>query len=255
MSELQNRVVPLIVEYDTFWTRYFYRLSKLQEKHEKRQALAQRAQGSQREDEEDIGWGDEEEEAEEEKEDEGRKAGQGAGQAHSAAQPCEGASECHGGADGRAAAGTEHEASEAADTAVGSPAAVTAVQAAPASPPVQEDSVPGAETAHGDGACASSDTGLKPSSGPSPKSESTSGEWCVLQSPKEVATAEEGEGPEPAAEDKAPLQGSGEQWEAGSGPAAAPRDDEDPEAFPELDVKNAAEEEDDDFDEDWGSSL
>lgn len=30
MSELQNRIVPLIVEHDVFWTRYFYRLAKLQ---------------------------------------------------------------------------------------------------------------------------------------------------------------------------------------------------------------------------------
>lgn len=25
MSELQNRIVPLLVEYEDFWTRYFYR--------------------------------------------------------------------------------------------------------------------------------------------------------------------------------------------------------------------------------------
>ena len=24
MAELQSRIVPLIVQYDTFWTRYFY---------------------------------------------------------------------------------------------------------------------------------------------------------------------------------------------------------------------------------------
>lgn len=25
MGELQQRIVPILVEYDTFWTRYFYR--------------------------------------------------------------------------------------------------------------------------------------------------------------------------------------------------------------------------------------
>lgn len=29
----QARIVPLIVEYDAFWTRYFYRLHKLEQKH------------------------------------------------------------------------------------------------------------------------------------------------------------------------------------------------------------------------------
>jgi BSD domain len=36
MAELQSRIVPLIVEYDVFWTRYFYRLHKLTQKHEQR---------------------------------------------------------------------------------------------------------------------------------------------------------------------------------------------------------------------------
>ena len=29
MSELQMRIVPLVVDRETFWTMYFYRLSKL----------------------------------------------------------------------------------------------------------------------------------------------------------------------------------------------------------------------------------
>lgn len=33
MSELQARLVPMVVEYDIFWTRYFYRVHKLEEKH------------------------------------------------------------------------------------------------------------------------------------------------------------------------------------------------------------------------------
>jgi hypothetical protein len=36
--------VPLIVEYDAFWTRYFYRLHKLEQKHQQFLQLAQRAQ-------------------------------------------------------------------------------------------------------------------------------------------------------------------------------------------------------------------
>ena len=44
MAELQSRIVPLIVEYGVFWTRYFYRLHGLQLKHQQRQQLAQRAQ-------------------------------------------------------------------------------------------------------------------------------------------------------------------------------------------------------------------
>jgi hypothetical protein len=41
---VQARIVPLIVEYDAFWTRYFYRLHRLEQKHQAFQALAQRAQ-------------------------------------------------------------------------------------------------------------------------------------------------------------------------------------------------------------------
>lgn len=36
--------MPLIVEYDAFWTRYFYRLHKLEQKHQQFLQLAQRAQ-------------------------------------------------------------------------------------------------------------------------------------------------------------------------------------------------------------------
>ena len=40
MAELQSRIVPLIVEHDTFWRRYFYRLHLLQEAHTRRTRLA-----------------------------------------------------------------------------------------------------------------------------------------------------------------------------------------------------------------------
>ena len=43
MAELQQRIVPLIVEHATFWRRYFYRLHLLKEMHAQRALLAARA--------------------------------------------------------------------------------------------------------------------------------------------------------------------------------------------------------------------
>ncbi|GLI61700.1 hypothetical protein VaNZ11_004178 [Volvox africanus] len=60
MTELQSRLVPIIVEYDDFWHRYFYRLHKLQQKEEQRQQLTQRAKTLQ-EDDVPLGWGDDDE--------------------------------------------------------------------------------------------------------------------------------------------------------------------------------------------------
>ncbi|GAB4814735.1 hypothetical protein N2152v2_001781 [Parachlorella kessleri] len=59
MAELQARIVPLIVEYDAFWTRYFYRLHKLQQKHEQFVQLTQRA--NQQDEEVELGWGSDDE--------------------------------------------------------------------------------------------------------------------------------------------------------------------------------------------------
>lgn len=56
MAELQSRIVPLIVEYDDFWTRYFYRLHKLQAKHQQRAQVVQRAM---QQEEETVAWDDE----------------------------------------------------------------------------------------------------------------------------------------------------------------------------------------------------
>ncbi|GBG74532.1 hypothetical protein CBR_g18942 [Chara braunii] len=53
MQELQSRIVPLIVEYDTFWTRYFYRLHKLQQAEDARADLVKRATTN---DEEELSW-------------------------------------------------------------------------------------------------------------------------------------------------------------------------------------------------------
>lgn len=62
MAELQSRIVPVIVEREDFWTRYFYRFHKLQQKEEQRQQLAQRAKALQDDNEEDLAWDDDEEE-------------------------------------------------------------------------------------------------------------------------------------------------------------------------------------------------
>lgn len=52
MLPLQARIVPLIVEYDAFWTRYFYRLHRLEQKHAQFQQLTQRTLAAQAEEEE-----------------------------------------------------------------------------------------------------------------------------------------------------------------------------------------------------------
>eukprot|EP00897_Mesotaenium_endlicherianum_P010019 jgi/Mesen1/9045/ME000057S08467 len=53
MQELQSRIVPLIVEYDIFWTRYFYRLHKLQQAEDARADLVKRAATTE---EEELSW-------------------------------------------------------------------------------------------------------------------------------------------------------------------------------------------------------
>ncbi|XP_024390651.1 uncharacterized protein [Physcomitrium patens] len=64
MKELQNQIVPSQVEYDTFWTRYFYRLNKLQQIENARVNLVKRATDG--EEDEDLSWDvDEEKEIEE----------------------------------------------------------------------------------------------------------------------------------------------------------------------------------------------
>ena len=67
MSELQARIVPVVVDYESFWTRYYYRLHKLEERHAKVTALAMRAEAGVNEDE--VGWDmDDDDDEEEEKE-------------------------------------------------------------------------------------------------------------------------------------------------------------------------------------------
>ncbi|KAL3158911.1 hypothetical protein ABBQ32_011625 [Trebouxia sp. C0010 RCD-2024] len=56
MAELQARIVPVIVEYDAFWTRYFYRLHLLEARHLQRLEVAQRVSRVQQEEE--LGWDD-----------------------------------------------------------------------------------------------------------------------------------------------------------------------------------------------------
>eukprot|EP01024_Parvocaulis_polyphysoides_P007986 TRINITY_DN1234_c0_g2_i1.p1 TRINITY_DN1234_c0_g2~~TRINITY_DN1234_c0_g2_i1.p1 ORF type:complete len:473 (-),score=102.27 TRINITY_DN1234_c0_g2_i1:543-1961(-) len=55
MGELQQRIVPLIVDHDTFWTRYFYRLQQLQDKHAQRVALTSKEV---KVEEEEVSWDD-----------------------------------------------------------------------------------------------------------------------------------------------------------------------------------------------------
>lgn len=54
MSELQSRIVPVVVNYDTFWTRYYYRLHKLEDKHAKVAALKERT--AQRLESKELAW-------------------------------------------------------------------------------------------------------------------------------------------------------------------------------------------------------
>ncbi|KAJ9523234.1 hypothetical protein QJQ45_024023 [Haematococcus lacustris] len=56
MAELHSRIVPVIVEAEVFWARYFYRLHKLHVKEEARQQLTQRAKA--RQEEEEVAWDD-----------------------------------------------------------------------------------------------------------------------------------------------------------------------------------------------------
>lgn len=53
MQELQSRIVPVIVEHETFWTRYFYRLHKLQQAEDARADLVKRAANTE---EEELSW-------------------------------------------------------------------------------------------------------------------------------------------------------------------------------------------------------
>uniref|UniRef100_A0A0D6R2W4 BSD domain-containing protein n=1 Tax=Araucaria cunninghamii TaxID=56994 RepID=A0A0D6R2W4_ARACU len=64
MEEIKSRLVPNFVDYETFWTRHFYRLHKLKQAEEARADLVKRAIISQEEDE-DLSWEvDDEEETE-----------------------------------------------------------------------------------------------------------------------------------------------------------------------------------------------
>eukprot|EP00236_Picocystis_salinarum_P005575 CAMPEP_0113926320 /NCGR_PEP_ID=MMETSP1159-20121227/3693_1 /TAXON_ID=88271 /ORGANISM="Picocystis salinarum" /LENGTH=382 /DNA_ID=CAMNT_0000926707 /DNA_START=11 /DNA_END=1159 /DNA_ORIENTATION=- /assembly_acc=CAM_ASM_000767 len=45
MNELQSRIVPVIVDYDEFWTHYFYKVHKLKEEFEKKSQAKQEEAG------------------------------------------------------------------------------------------------------------------------------------------------------------------------------------------------------------------
>ncbi|CAK9229176.1 unnamed protein product [Sphagnum troendelagicum] len=63
MQELQNQIVPLVVDYDMFWTRYFFRLHKLQQVENAHANLVKRATVIE---DEDLSWDVEEDKEEEE---------------------------------------------------------------------------------------------------------------------------------------------------------------------------------------------
>jgi len=152
MQELQSRIVPLIVDQDTFWTRYFYRLSKLQQQHDQRTLLVQRAA---KVEEEELSWDvDDGEEAtgatEAEAEDRAQSAGEPGGEAEEAAEAAEAE------ADAVAEAVEQVQISDVA-------------QAPPAAPPVEPSSAPVAEGEDGEN---SDDT-------------TTSTDFVVVKSPTE----------------------------------------------------------------------
>eukprot|EP00798_Chlamydomonas_sp_ICE-L_P012554 gene12554-15776_t len=67
MAELQSRIVPIIVEEEDFWSRYFFRLHKLKAKEEQRIQMAERAKSATLAGDEDLdGWGDLDDDEEEE---------------------------------------------------------------------------------------------------------------------------------------------------------------------------------------------
>eukprot|EP01026_Neomeris_dumetosa_P034820 TRINITY_DN2788_c0_g1_i7.p1 TRINITY_DN2788_c0_g1~~TRINITY_DN2788_c0_g1_i7.p1 ORF type:complete len:483 (-),score=114.46 TRINITY_DN2788_c0_g1_i7:253-1701(-) len=55
MAELQQRIVPLIVDYETFWIRYFYRLEQIETRHAQRVAIASKELNVE---EEEVSWDD-----------------------------------------------------------------------------------------------------------------------------------------------------------------------------------------------------
>jgi len=64
MSELQARIVPVIVDYESFWTRYFYRFHKLEERHVMHAKVAALASRTAQMEEDNLGWGTDGEEEE-----------------------------------------------------------------------------------------------------------------------------------------------------------------------------------------------
>jgi len=120
MAELQARIVPIIVEKEDFWHRYFYRLHKLQAKEDARTQLAQRAKA--RIEEEDVAWDDDGDTA--------AATGAGAGEAGSGG----------GSADAAGATSSAADPGTAADD--GAAAGAAALEAVEAEQPVPLPSMP-----------------------------------------------------------------------------------------------------------------
>jgi len=282
MAELHSRIVPLIVENGDFWARYFYRLSKLQEKHDKRQALALRAQEQQAEEE--IGWGDEEEEEPEapaeglvgpsgsaaaatiavEGEEKGEKAGQDEGEAEEAASP-------------QAPAIHVEEVPRSPMSAASSPAASPRDPPAPVAAAPEEE----AEAASVSSSVVQVSSAYCKSDGEPAASDAASGDWCVMSAspassspnravadapPKDVVTTQE---PAPAPAESLPPPSSDEAATTAKPDELLKRDqdgfdefisDEDDEFLsapgPAPSGKPGAlgDEDEDDLDEDWGAN-
>ncbi|KAH0470858.1 hypothetical protein IEQ34_000581 [Dendrobium chrysotoxum] len=76
LEGLFEKLVPSVVDYDTFWTRYFYKLYKLKQAEDVRANLVKRAIAREDE-EEDLTWEVDDDEEEGKKEEEAEKSGEG----------------------------------------------------------------------------------------------------------------------------------------------------------------------------------
>jgi len=290
MGELQSRIVPLIVDHEVFWSRYFYRLSKLQEKHKQRQALAQRAQQPVQE-EVDLGWGDEDEDPADDSpiphigpvektsqqqllqtEEDSPVGGEASQAAEEGSPPAP-----------LDAAGNEKSTIQDAGLSSGAPAQIIA-SASPASPGkillaspstavdtptklVEEETV-SISSSVVQGSHKSDGGDLSPSSG------SASGDWCVLQKPSKpsvaatsdtdaAAATETTEPPEPELADTQEEQGAAlkpvsatqvSSPEVQSSTAGGGDEEDEEDAFlATVGPVGSKDGDDEDVDEDWGS--
>ncbi|KAI8475524.1 MAG: hypothetical protein J3K34DRAFT_51508 [Monoraphidium minutum] len=186
VSELQARLVPLLVRREEFWCRYFFRLQKLQQREEQRQRLAARAMSHVAGDDEELGWDDE-------------------------PAPHAGGPEVDGGA-GAAAAAPAPAAGAAAAAAVGAGASVAG--AAPAA--AEEEPAAAADAAAADAAPAAA------AAGPAPVADEAGAEGAdAVEGTSEAQQAAAAEGPAAAAAEAAPAAPPPAEPQPQQQPAAA----------------------------------